>query len=147
MKGRSSDEKNERTSAACSAAAASRLWNEAHLRLSPVIGDLGFDLLYRRSVHLTSHAFPCLAQAAGTAPAPVAAPDAARAPPFAELAGLLEREAPEQAAQANQALYTTFTRLLNVLIGENLATRLLASATYDDDPDEYPDAPPQELPK
>jgi hypothetical protein len=114
------------------AAAALRTWKETHLRLSPVIGDQGFVLLYKRSVHLTSSSFPWLANEPGKDAVPVPPFNAPLEVHLRELAERLERVTPEQAAQASRAIFSTFTQLLNVLIGVGLTTHLLASVAPED---------------
>ena len=112
MKERASGERADRV-----AEAAVRTWEEVAARLAPIIGEQGFSLLYKRSVHLTAANFPWL--------------DDAHPPltdgPFADLKLKLERETPARAEAASGELFATFTALLTSLIGEGLATRLLAS--------------------
>ncbi len=110
-----------------------RTWGEVADRLAPIIGEEGFLMLYKRSLHLTASMFPWL----GPAQTPPA--DA----PFADLQLRLERETPARAEAASRALLATFTGLLNTLVGEALTTRLLAPVSGDGGPDE----PPQEIPQ
>ena len=70
-----------------------RTWSEAADRLTPVIGAQGFDVLYKRSLHLTSAAFPWLAPSVDHVQSLEAAADA----PFSDLERLMQRETPEQA--------------------------------------------------
>ena len=107
-----------------------RTWDEVAGRLAPIIGEQGFRVLYKRSLHVNASTFPWLAPAQ-TPPADS---------PFADLRLRLERETPARAEEASRALFATFTGLLNTLIGEALTTRLLASVPRDD-----PDKPPQEV--
>ena len=107
-------------------------WCEMATRLSPIIGEQGFRVLYQRTLHVTASTFP------GLAPARAPASDS----PFAELKLSLERETPERAEEVSRALFATFTRLLNALIGERLTTRLLAPVPGNGDRNE----PTQEFP-
>lgn len=110
-----------------------RTWDEVAGRLAPIIGEQGFRVLYKRSLHVNASTFPWLAPAQ-TPPADS---------PFADLRLRLERETPARAEEASRALFATFTGLLNTLIGEALTTRLLASVPGQGGPDE----PPQEVPQ
>jgi hypothetical protein len=85
-------------------------------RLAPVIGAQGVDVLFSRSLHLTSAAFPWLATAGD------------RGGSTAQLASLKARLAGREldiSAEASCALLVTFTELLATLIGESLTGRLL----------------------
>lgn len=113
------------------AATAVRNWQEMSVRLSPIIGEEGFRLLYKRSLHLAASKIPWLARMP-------AAADAS----FSGLEAALEREAPAMAGEASQALLTTFTGLLHTLIGEGLTTRLLAPLPREQDPDEQQEVSP-----
>lgn len=92
------------------------IWEQVASRLAPVIGARGVDVLFSRSLHLTSAAFPWLAVAGEQG-----RPDAQRAGLKARLAG---RET-DAATAASCALLVTFTELLASLIGESLTGRLL----------------------
>jgi hypothetical protein len=94
-------------------------WNRMAAQLVPVLGTLGVEALFKRSVHLTSAAFPWMM------------------PPGEEMdrsslpARVMKRLAgcePDMAAQAGYSLLTTFTELLATLIGHSLTKRLLAPA-------------------
>jgi hypothetical protein len=97
-------------------------WQGLAKRLTPIVGERGFRVLYARSLYLTQAAFPCLS--------PPAAPPDATEPIFASLRQSLERH-PTLAADANRALLLTFTGLLNSLIGEVLTARLVQEAPSD----------------
>lgn len=84
--------------------------------LAPVIGEDGFRILFARALHLTRHEFPWLAREPKLAGIP-----------FAELKGSLEGQTLERAEEASRRLLAAFTELLNGLIGETLATRLMAA--------------------
>lgn len=93
------------------------IWADAALQLAPVIGAQGADVLFRRSLHITSKTFPWLAVAGnGVVNAVLAANLQAR------LAG---REA-AVAIEASEALLVAFTELLASLIGSPLTEHLLA---------------------
>ena len=109
------------------AATAVRTWREISVRLSPIIGEDGFSLLYKRSLHLCSPRFPWLAGV----PA-----DAA----FSDLEQALKSQTAVHSAEANAAIVSTFTGLLHTLIGEALTTRLLFECPRplpDEDRDEH----------
>ncbi len=91
------------------------------VRLSPLIGEGGFRLLYARSLHLSSFKFPWLAGA-----------PARSGSPFAELETGLKSQAPSIAAEAGGVVVATFTGLLHTLIGEGLTKRLLAPSPRDE---------------
>jgi|SRR5688500_16998839 hypothetical protein len=114
-----------RGEAARVAEAAVRTWDEVSARLVPIIGEHGFNLLYKRSVHLTAATFPWLSAADPPLDGEL----------FADLKLKLERETPARAEAASRELLTTFTGLLNTLIGDGLATRLLASVPRHNGPD------------
>ena len=101
-------------------------WKRVEARLVPIIGQEGFRALYRRCLYLTSVAFPWLTTMQIT---PLDSP-------FAELKLKLERETPVHAAEASRALLTTFTRLLNDLIGAGLTQRILAPISSDGSSDD-----------
>ena len=92
-------------------------WRQIADRLAPVIGVQGVDVLFVRSLHLTSAAFPWLATSGD------------RRDSAAQLASLktcLAGREPESAAKASNTLLVTFTELLNTLIGDSLTGHLLA---------------------
>lgn len=99
------------------AEAAISTWHQAAVRLAPVIGPQGVDVLFRRSLHLTKSTVPWLTMAMD---------DGDCAALLATLqARLAEREA-AAAHEASYALLTNFTELLASLIGPPLTERLLA---------------------
>ena len=97
-------------------------WQRLAGRLSPIIGERGFRVLFARSLHLTQPAFPCLSP-------PEPRSDAVESP-FESLRQCLELH-PTLAADANRALLLTFTGLLNSLIGEVLTARIVRDAPPD----------------
>jgi len=91
-------------------------WQTMAFQLSPLIGDSGFCALYGRAARLVAAR---LGQAVPTAPGK---------PLAALLAALRGHYAVVDAAAAaltNDALLTTFTKLLTSLIGEALTMQLL----------------------
>jgi hypothetical protein len=103
-----------RPEAAAIAAAAIRGWDLVQARLAPIIGEDGFRVLLARSLHRARAQHPWLAR------------DPVKGDlPFATLLASLERESAQRAAQGSRALQENFDELLNALIGEELATRLL----------------------
>jgi hypothetical protein len=102
--------------AAAVAEAAISTWHQVADRLAPVIGVQGVNVLFSRSLHLTSATFQWLVNAGD------------RGSNNAQLATLEARLAgckPEISAEASYALLVTFTELLTTLIGEPLTDRLL----------------------
>lgn len=106
--------KSKRTDSSPIAGAAVRSWELVRSRLAPIIGEDGFRVLFARSLHRARKEHPWLAR------------DAAKGDiAFAALKASLEAETPERAASGSHALATQFDELLNALIGEELATRLI----------------------
>ncbi|WP_265942463.1 hypothetical protein [Dechloromonas sp. A34] len=98
--------------------AAISIWHDARVRLAPVIGGQGVDVLLRRSLHLAGRTLPCLAVAghAGSSTEEL----------LAALQARLASCETALAIEASDALFVTFTELLASLIGQSLAERLLA---------------------
>lgn len=98
------------------AAATIRTCNEITVRLAPIIGTRGVEVLFEHALHRASIDFPWLA--------PAGAPedqDSVLAALEIRIAGR-ERD---EAANAAEAVLATFTKLLATLIGQPLADRLL----------------------
>jgi hypothetical protein len=95
------------------------IWTATERALSPIIGLRGMSALYRRSLQLTSAAFPCLASIRD---------DLSQVSDFAMLRAALAHQDREVAAAANLALLGTFYDLVTSLIGRSLTDRLLRSA-------------------
>jgi hypothetical protein len=91
-------------------------WLQVAARLSPVIGVRGTDVLFGRSLHLTSIAYPWLAMAGNQGD---------RASLLSIIKTRIEGCEADAAADAGYALLTTFVELLTTLIGESLTERLL----------------------
>jgi hypothetical protein len=101
-----------------------RPWTRLGAQLVPLIGETGFCALFSRAVRL-SGAFNG---------SPVVDPSCRGVDKL--LAALADHLAPlggARAPAANSELLDTFTKLLSALIGEGLTTRLLASASIDDE--------------
>ena len=104
------------------------LWEQMAAQIISIIGEGGFDSLYRRSVFLTQSTYPWLA---------AVLPQAKIDQRFTDLKISFEGQTPEQASAANSLLLITFTDILASLIGEQLTIRLLRSA-WGEDPSEKP---------
>ena len=91
-------------------------WRQMAARLAPLIGARGVDVLFSRSLHLTSKAFPWVA---------IAGDHADSAASLASFKACFETRETAVAAEASYALLLTFTELLETLIGESLTERLL----------------------
>ncbi|QBE62414.1 hypothetical protein [Pseudoduganella lutea] len=94
-------------------------WRSLAVHLSPLIGEIGFGALYGRTGRLLAQQHACLTIVPSSQPL-----DAL----FQTLNDDLARVEPAQSALANEALLTTFTRLLSELIGEALTTQLIDTA-------------------
>jgi hypothetical protein len=93
-------------------------WRQVATRLTPVIGARGVDVLFSRSLHLTSKAFPWLA---------IAGNNGTNHTPLASFKACIETREIETAAEASNVLLMTFIELVDTLIGESLTERLLGS--------------------
>ena len=98
--------------------AAVAVWGAIDAALSPVIGPRGSAALYKRSLHLARAHHPWLA---------AAYEGAAHPGDYGALRLALSRQTAVVAAQAHEALMTTFQELLASLIGPSLTARLLRS--------------------
>ena len=94
-------------------------WRRMAARLAPVIGAKGVDILFRRSLHMTSISFRWLE---------IAENHEDNADPAASILARLSSREAETAAEAGYTLLVTFTELLATLIGESLTVRLLLPA-------------------
>jgi hypothetical protein len=104
-------------SATATAEATIGTWRKVAVRLAPLIGPRGVDVLFRRALHQTSAAYPWLASAEAYA-------DSAAA--LASLKARLVGQNSGMAAEASAALLLTFIELLATLIGEALTEHLLS---------------------
>lgn len=91
-------------------------WQQMAVRLAPVIGWRGVDVLFSRALYLTGSRYPWLA---------VAAEDGNGVAQAASFRTRLETQKADVAAAASCALLVTFTELLATLIGDALTERLL----------------------
>ncbi len=104
--------------AGVAAAATLGTWQQMAERIEPVIGARGVDVLFGRSLQLTSKAFPWLA--IGGVPGNSASS-------LASLRACLETREIAVATDTGVALLVTFTELLATLIGDSLTERLLGA--------------------
>jgi hypothetical protein len=101
------------------AAAIVAIWNDVDDVLTPIVGPLGVVALYKRSLHLTSAAFPWLAEPRDG--------ERQTIEPSA-LTSLLAQRGSADAAAAGSAFLQTFHELLASLVGPALTERLLRDA-------------------
>ena len=99
--------------------AALQLWRKLAPELITIIGELGFDALYARSIRLARLRHPWIKQDAST----LSGDDV-----FAPLQQSLQAQDQAQAGLASLALFTNFFDTLALLIGEALTKHLLHSA-------------------
>ena len=99
------------------------LWEKLAYELISIIGEGGFQSLYKRSTHLTSESFPWMIVIQSVRPADSR---------FADLKTCLEGRDFAEAGEASTALLITFIDILALLIGELLTARILRSAWGDD---------------
>lgn len=92
------------------------IWQQMATRLTPVIGKRGVEVLFSRSLHLTSNTFPWLA---------IAGNHGDNAALIANLKAHLANNGTNDAIEASSALLVTFTELLSTLIGASLTERFL----------------------
>ena len=98
------------------AAATVAIWQQIAARLTPVIGARGVDVLFNRTLHLTSMSIPCLAIVGDRGRGTV---------PIDGIGARLGRQDAPVAAAASREFLFTFTVLLATLIGDSLTDRLL----------------------
>lgn len=103
--------------------AAINLWVQMATQIISIVGEVGFNSLYARSVFLAQPQFPWL-MASSLAPQTDQR--------FGELKMHLERQTLSQARDANSLLLITFTDILAGLIGEQLTVSILRSAWGND---------------
>jgi hypothetical protein len=101
-----------------------RPWSRLASQLVPLIGESGFCALFSRTIRL-----------AGQLNGSFVVDPSSRAVDkvLSVLAGYLATLDGASARAANSELLDTFIKLLSALIGEGLTTRLLASASNNDD--------------
>ena len=93
-------------------------WHWLAEKLTPLVGERGFCVLYGRSVRLVVPSFGWLATSQSCTSIPAL---------LDTLRSDLTSVDSNAADAGNTALFTTFTKLLSALIGEALTNRLLAS--------------------
>ncbi|MFO7569128.1 MAG: hypothetical protein R6W75_04965 [Smithellaceae bacterium] len=92
------------------------IWRQIALRLSPIIGARGVDVLMGRALHLTTNVFPWLAGSVHPA---------GSATLLAEVKTRLAGSQSNIAVEASCAFLTNFVELLTTLIGKSLTELLL----------------------
>ena len=91
-------------------------WQAIDSALSPIVGQRGVAMLYKRSLHLASAAHPWLAGADEASPATM---------DLEALQSVFAQQGALPAAAAGGTLLQTFHELLSSLIGPSLTERLL----------------------
>lgn len=99
------------------------LWEKLAHELISIIGEGGFQSLFKRSLHLTSATFPWMA---------IDPPLLQNGSRFAGLKICLEGQNSAEAGEASTALLITFIDILALLIGELLTSSILRLAWGDD---------------
>lgn len=99
------------------------LWEELARELVSIIGEGGFQSLYKRSLHLTSATFPWMTLDS-TLPKSGSG--------FADLKKCFAEQDAAKAGEASTTLLITFIDILALLIGEHLTSSILCSAWGDD---------------
>lgn len=99
------------------------LWEKLAYQLISIIGEGGFQSLFKRSLHLTCVNFPWLE----TDP-----PLLHNGSRFADFKNCLEGQNPAEAGEASTALLITFIDILTLLIGELMTSSILRLAWGDD---------------
>lgn len=108
----------KKTNAKQVADAASAVWRDINIGLSPVIGQRGVIALLKRSVHLEQANFPALKTMHGLTLLPGE---------FSALHSVLAQQTSTHAVLMNSALLNRFYELLSNLIGASLSHQLLHS--------------------
>lgn len=91
-------------------------WQAINVALSPIIGQRGVAMLYKRSLHVTSAAHPWLTGTHEDGPATI---------DMAALQSVFAQQSSTSAIAGGGALLQTFHELLSSLIGLSLTERLL----------------------
>ena len=100
-----------------------KLWDSLASEIISIIGEVGFQSLYHRSIYLSSAEYPWLAAATNLTP------DGSR---FGSLRSALQAQDGDQAVAASIALLGTFFDIVIRLIGERLTTNILRAAWGDE---------------
>jgi hypothetical protein len=93
------------------------IWHQMATLLVPIIGTRGVEVLFNRSLQLTSRSFPRLV---------IIGDNGDNAVLLATLKENLAVSATNDAMEAGHALLVTYTELLSTLIGDSLTKRLLS---------------------
>lgn len=93
------------------------IWRQMATLLAPIIGTRGVEVLFNRSLQLTSRTFPRLVTIGDNGDNSVL---------LANLRDNLAAGTTKDAMVAGHALLVTFTELLSTLIGDSLTKRLLS---------------------
>lgn len=99
------------------------LWEKLARELVSIIGEGGFQSLYKRSLHLTTPAFPWMTSCSSLVP---------NGSGLEELRNCLAAQNSTTAGEASTALLITFIDILALLIGEHLTSSILRMAWGDD---------------
>lgn len=99
------------------------LWERLAVELTAIIGEVGFQSLYNRSLHKAHLTFPWLGGSLSQ--------QAVRSQ-FSDLTTSLQTRSPAEAGQASIMLLSTFLSILATLVGEILTTSILDAALGDD---------------
>lgn len=99
------------------------LWERLAHELVSIIGEGGFQSLYKRSLHLAVPAFPWMTSCSSLVP---------NGSGLEELGRCLAAQDPTNAGEASAALLITFIDILALLIGEHLTSSILRMAWGDD---------------
>jgi hypothetical protein len=94
-------------------------WEQMATEIISIVGEGGFASLYTRSLLLSKDSFPWLESGINTSQNPAY---------FHALKETYAVQQPEQVKAANRLLLTTFTGILQSLIGEQLTLSILRSA-------------------
>lgn len=98
------------------------LWQNLSFELVSIIGEVGFQSLYSRSIHRTALTYPWIMFIHATRPASVG---------FSDMKLCLEEQDSAGAREASISLLIAFLNILIALIGEHLTTSILRSAWGD----------------
>jgi hypothetical protein len=104
------------------------LWRQLTDQVIFIVGEIGFESLYARSVFTTQSTYPWLSESS-VAPQPDGR--------FGGLKMTLERQTPTEAREANVLLLKNLTGILASMIGEQLTANILRSAWGDDATDPF----------
>ena len=95
------------------------LWEQMATEIISLVGEIGFNSLYARTIYLTQSTFPWIAANSESLTIDQ---------PLIVLRMNFDRETPEHVTETNTLMLITFTDILASLIGEQLTTTILSSA-------------------